>query len=380
MGPGPSDVHSRVYRALSTQLVGHLDPEFLAIMDNLQSMLRTVFRTENRVTIALSGTGSSGMEATIGNLVEPGEKILVCVNGVFGTRMCDVAERVGARVVRLERAWGEVFDASEIRQALEGDPDIRFVSIVHAETSTGALQPLSELGDICQEHGAYLIVDAVTSLAGLDLRVDEWKVDACYSGTQKCLSCPPGLSPVTFSDRAVEKIRGRKSKGVSWYLDLNLIDNYWTEGQRVYHHTAPISMNYALHEALSLVLEEGLENRYARHASNSRSLVAGLEALGFSMLVEDESKRLPMLNSVRIPDGVPDADVRSGLLRDFNIEIGAGLGPFAGKIWRIGLMGESSRRENVLFFLAALETVLKALDTGVKVGAGVDAAMALYRR
>lgn len=320
------------------------------------------------------------MEAAIGNLVEPGEKILVCVNGVFGTRMCDVAERVGGQVVRLERAWGEVFDASEIRQALEGDPDIRFVSIVHAETSTGALQPLSELGDICQEHDAYLIVDAVTSLAGLDLRVDEWKVDACYSGTQKCLSCPPGLSPVTFSDRAVEKIRGRKSKGVSWYLDLNLIDNYWTEGQRVYHHTAPISMNYALHEALSLVLEEGLENRYARHASNSRSLVAGLEALGFSMLVEDESKRLPMLNSVRIPDGVPDADVRSGLLRDFNIEIGAGLGPFAGKIWRIGLMGESSRRENVLFFLAALETVLKALDTGVKVGAGVDAAMALYRR
>jgi alanine-glyoxylate transaminase/serine-glyoxylate transaminase/serine-pyruvate transaminase len=379
MGPGPSDVHTRVYQALSTPLVGHLDPQFLTIMDELQSMLRTAFQTKNRVAISLSGTGSSGMEAALGNLVERGDKILVCINGVFGTRMADVAERVGGNVVRLERPWGEVFDAQEILSALDADPNIRHVSIVHAETSTGALQPLDEIGRICRERDKYLIVDAVTSLGGVDLRVDDWNIDACYSGTQKCLSCPPGLAPITFSARAVDKIRSRAEKGVSWYLDLNLIDSYWTEGKRVYHHTAPISMNYALYAALGLVLEEGLENRFQRHQLNSQALVAGLEGLGFEMLVRDVERRLPMLNSVRIPDGVPDADVRGRLLNDFNVEIGAGLGPFAGKIWRIGLMGESSRRENVLFFLGALETILRDLDVIPAMGKGLEAAMAVYR-
>lgn len=379
MGPGPSDVHERVYQALSTSLVGHLDPQFLAIMDELQSMLRTVFQTENRVAISLSGTGSSGMEAAIGNLVEPGEGVLVCVNGVFGTRMTDVAERVGGRVVRLERPWGEVFDPEEIESALDAHPDIRHVAIVHAETSTGALQPLAEIGKICRARDTYLIVDAVTSLGGLDLRVDEWHIDACYSGTQKCLSCPPGLSPITFSERACEKVRARGQKGVSWYLDLNLIDSYWTEGKRVYHHTAPISMNYALYTALSLVLEEGLEARFKRHQLNSQALVAGLSALGLEMLITDSERRLPMLNSVRIPEGVPDADVRGRLLNEFNIEIGAGLGPFAGQIWRIGLMGESSRREHVLLLLRCLETVLADLGVDATLGRGQEAAQAVFQ-
>ena len=378
MGPGPSCVHPRVYRALSTGLVGHLDPEFLKLMDRLQERLRVVFNTTNLLTISVSGTGSSGMEAVFANLIEPGDAALVGVNGVFGARMADVVERVGGELFRVERPWGEVFAPEEIEQALDRDPKISLVAVVHAETSTGARQPLEEIGRICRARDKLFVVDAVTSLGGIELRVDDWNIDACYSGTQKCLSCPPGLAPVTFGDRAVEKIRKRRSKVVSWYFDMNLIDRYWTEGNRAYHHTAPISMNYALHEALGVLLERGLEESYARHRLNSRALVAGLEAIGLRMFIEDESRRLPMLNSVRLMDRVPDGDVRARLLHDYNIEIGGGLGSLAGEIWRIGLMGESSRREHVLLFLGALESTLHQLAVVERVGSAVEAAGSVY--
>ena len=377
MGPGPSDVHPRVYRALGAPIVGHLDPVFLATMDRIQAMLRTAFGTKNRLTVSVSGTGSSGMEATFVNLVEPGESVLVCINGVFGTRMADIVGRIGGELITIERPWGEVFTIDDVRQALDEHKSVRHVAIVHAETSTGAHQPLAEIGALCRERGVYLIADTVTSLGGVDVRVDDWNIDACYSGTQKCLSCPPGLAPVTFNERAVEKIRARKSKVASWYLDMTMIDNYWSEGSRAYHHTAPISMNYALHEALSLVLEEGLEARWERHARNSRALVAGLEALGFRMFAQ-EGHRLPQLNAVWIPDGVPDAEVRKRLLTEYSLEIGGGLAKFAGKIWRVGTMGESSRRHHVIYFLGALESILKDIGETKSVGAAVEAAGEVY--
>lgn len=377
MGPGPSNVHPRVYRALSTPLVGHLDPEFLALMNSIQDMLRTVFRTANRLTLSISGTGSAGMEAALVNVVEPGDAVLVGVNGVFGSRMADVAARAGAEVERLERPWGEVFSPEEVRAALDARPGIRIVCLVHAETSTGAHQPVAEIGRLCRERDKLLVLDTVTSLGGTEVKVDEWMVDVCYSGTQKCLSCPPGLAPITFSERAAAKARRRATPARSWYLDLNLIDSYWTEGNRAYHHTAPISMNYALHEALAVLLDAGLDPTFERHRVNSRALVAGLEALGFSMFVE-ASHRLPMLNSVVLPEGVPDADIRRRLLEEYNLEIGAGLGQFAGRIWRIGLMGESCRRENVLFFLGALEATLHEAGRLTEMGAGLQAAVDRY--
>jgi alanine-glyoxylate transaminase / serine-glyoxylate transaminase / serine-pyruvate transaminase len=381
MGPGPSQVHPRVYRALATPIVGHLDPEFLKVMDRLQEMLREVFATRNRLTIAVSGTGSAGMEAALVNTVEPGDGVLVCVNGVFGGRMADIVERIGGKLEKIERPWGEVFDPADIRSALDRSPGIKVVAIVHAETSTGAHQPIEAIGKLCRERDRLLVVDAVTSLGGIDLRVDDWGIDVCYSGTQKCLSCPPGLAPITFSDRAVARLRARSRKPVSWYLDLSMIESYWTEGKRAYHHTAPISMNYALHEALALVLEEGLEPRFRRHLLNSRALTAGLEALGFRMFAR-EGHRLTTLNSVWIPEDllrvVPDAQIRKRLLEDSNLEIGGGLGAVAGKIWRIGLMGESSRRENVLFFLTALESVLFSSGYRKGIGAGLDAAVKSY--
>jgi alanine-glyoxylate transaminase/serine-glyoxylate transaminase/serine-pyruvate transaminase len=321
-------------------------------------MMRQVFRTDNRLTISVSGTGSAGMEAVFVNLVEPGDEVLIGVNGVFGTRMTDVVERIGGQVHRLERPWGEVFDAQEIADGLDRHPGTRIVALVHAETSTGAHQPLEEVGRLCQERGVLFAVDAVTSLGGEELRIDEWGIDACYSGTQKCLSCPPGLAPVTFGPRAVDRMDARSTKVVSWYLDLSMIRKYWTEGERVYHHTAPISMNYALHAALELILEEGLEARVERHRRNSRALVAGLEALGFRLFAQ-EGHRLPMLNSVWIPDGVDDAGTRRALLLEHNIEIGAGLGALAGKIWRVGLMGENARDAVVDRFLAALDEELE---------------------
>ena len=376
MGPGPSGVHPRVHEALSSPLVGHLDPQFLGIMDNIQKMLRRLFRTENRLTLAVSGTGSAGMESAFVNVVEPGDEVLVCVNGVFGNRMSDIVERIGGVLHRIDRPWGEVFELSEIEGALASHPEVKAVAIVHAETSTGALQPLEEIGKLCRSSGRLFLVDCVTSLGGERFEADEWNVDVAYSGTQKCLSCPPGLAPVTFSERAVEKLKGRESKVVSWYLDLSMIEKYWTDGERAYHHTAPISMNYALHEALCLVHEEGLEARWERHRRNSAVLVAGLDALGFRLFAQ-EGHRLPMLNAVWIPEGVDDAGFRKALLDDYDIEIGGGLGEVAGKIWRIGLMGETSSRENITTFLGALETLLQAAGRLESPGAGLDAAAAV---
>lgn len=382
MGPGPSDVHPRVYRAMVTPIIGHLDPEFLEVMNRLQEMLRQVFSTRNRLTIAVSGTGSSGMEAALVNVIEPGDSVLVCVNGVFGTRMSDIVERIGGKLEKIERPWGEIFEPDEVKAALDKNPSIQVVAIVHAETSTGAHQPIEAIGRLCRERDKLLVVDSVTSLGGTEVNVDGWNIDVCYSGTQKCLSCPPGLAPITFGDRALAKLRSRSTKPVSWYLDLTMIESYWTEGKRAYHHTAPITMNYALHEALALVLEEGLEPRFQRHRLNSRALVAGLEALGFRMFAR-EGHRLPMLNSVWIPEdllkAVPEAQIRRKLLTEYHLEIGSGLAALAGKIWRIGLMGESCTQENVLFFLTALEKILLEVGFLREMGKGVTAAAGVYR-
>ncbi|HVR75444.1 MAG TPA: alanine--glyoxylate aminotransferase family protein [Planctomycetota bacterium] len=378
MGPGPSMVHARVYEALSRRLDGHLDPEFLALMNETQEMLREVLGTKNRLTISVSGTGSAGMEAALVNLVEPDDEVLVCVNGVFGGRMCEIVERIGGRLQRIERPWGEVFAPEDVRGALEKFPAVRVVAVVNAETSTGAHQPIREIGMLCREREKLLVVDAVTSLGGTEVLVDDWAVDVCYSATQKCLSCPPGLSPITFSDRAVERIRARKKRVTSWYLDMGLIESYWTEGKRAYHHTAPISMNYALHQALAVALEEGLAPRYERHRQNSAALMAGLEALGFLPFAR-EGRRLSMLNAVRLPEGVEDARVRRALLEEYNIEIGGGLGAIAGKVWRIGLMGESSSRENVTAFLSALESILFSMGARKEIGPGLEAAAGVYR-
>ena len=378
MGPGPSDTHPRVLAALGAPTVGHLDPYFLQIMNETQAMLRQVFQTQNALTLAVSGTGSAGMETCVVNLIEPGDKILVCVNGVFGGRMADVAGRAGAQVTTIERPFGEVFAPDQIAEAVARVKP-KVVGIVHAETSTGALQPLPEIANIAHGAGALLLADTVTSLGGTPVKVDEWHLDAVYSGTQKCLSCPPGLAPVTFSPRAVAAIDARKTKVASWYLDMTMVRNYWGQ-DRAYHHTAPINMNYALREALSVALEEGLEARFVRHARNHLALKAGLAAMGLSYAVA-EGIQLPMLNAVLIPAGIDDLKVRQQLLDDFGIEVGGGLGPMKGKTWRIGLMGETSTPRNVLLLLAALERCLLG-DQSYKCpsGAGVSAANETYRR
>lgn len=375
MGPGPSDVPHRVLAALAAPTVGHLDPYFLQIMDELQTMLRQVFCTQNKLTLAVSGTGSAGMETTVVNLIEPGDKMVVCVNGVFGGRMADVARRAGAEVFLLERPYGEIFDAAEIEAALKKH-NPKVVGIVNAETSTGAHQPVEDIAKLCHAHGALILVDCVTSLGGVPVEVDAWELDAVYSGTQKCLSCPPGLSPVTFSDRAVAAIDARKTKVQSWYLDMQMVKDYWGSS-RAYHHTAPINMNYSLHEALRLVLEEGLPARFARHKKNHIALRDGLAAMGIQYTVP-ETHRLPMLNAVKIPAGVDDAAVRKQLLTEFGIEIGGGLGPWKGQVWRVGLMGAASSSSNVLLFLAALEKCLLDKGANIPAGAGVAAANASY--
>jgi len=377
LGPGPSDVHPRVLSALARPSVGHLDPYFLALMDGLQDGLRKLFRTQNRMTFAVSGTGSAGMETAIVNLLEPGDSIVVGVNGVFGARMCDVAERAGARVTRIERPWGESFAPDEVERVVAAAKP-KVVGLVMAETSTGAWQPIDEITQVVHDAGALLLVDAVTSLGGMPVEVDAWEIDAIYSGTQKCLGCPPGLAPVSFSERAMEVILSRAAKVQSWYLDVTMLANYWGS-DRVYHHTAPINMSYALHEAVQLILEEGLENCFARHALNHRALKAGLGALGIEYSAQ-EGRQLPMLNAVRVPDGVDDAQVRSGLLGRFGIEIGGGLGAFKGKVWRIGLMGHSSRANNVYALLSALEELLTAQGCTIEPGAGVAAAVEVYHR
>jgi alanine-glyoxylate transaminase/serine-glyoxylate transaminase/serine-pyruvate transaminase len=360
---------------MAAPLVGHLDPDFLGLMTETQDSLRRLFRTQNPVTFAVSGTGSAGMEACVVNLVEPGDRVVVGVNGVFGQRMAEVAARAGAAVTVIERAWGEVFDPGQIGEVLRKVRP-KVLGIVHAETSTGAWQPVSEVGALCQETDTLLLLDAVTSLGGVPVETDRWGVDAVYSGTQKCLSCPPGLAPVSFSPRAVEAIRRRGTKVASWYLDVTLVGRYWGE-ERFYHHTAPITMIYALAEALRLVHEEGLEARFARHRRNHRALQAGLVALGMSY-VPPEGRQLPMLNAVRIPAGADDATTRKRLLAGFGIEIGGGLGEFKGKVWRIGLMGHSCRPNNVLLFLAALEQCLQAQGVENAAGEGVAAANRVY--
>jgi alanine-glyoxylate transaminase/serine-glyoxylate transaminase/serine-pyruvate transaminase len=354
LGPGPSDVPARVLQALGAPTLGHLDPEYLKLMDETRQMLREVFRTQNEMTLAMSGTGSAGMETVAVNLLEPGDAAIVCVNGVFGSRMKDVMERCGARVHAIEAPWGETIPAERVAEALKAVPDAKVFGIVHAETSTGAHQPLEEISRLVHDAGALFAVDAVTSLGGLPLEVDAWGIDACYSGTQKCLSCPPGLSPVTFSPRALARMDARKTKVQSWYLDMTMIRNYWS-ADRVYHHTAPINMTYALREALAMVLEEGLENRITRHRRNHLALRAGLEAIGLAFIPKES---LTTLNAIHVPEGVDEAAVRRRLLNEYGIEIGAGLGPFKGKALRIGLMGSSSSQRNVMLVLAALENIL----------------------
>jgi alanine-glyoxylate transaminase/serine-glyoxylate transaminase/serine-pyruvate transaminase len=354
LGPGPSETPARVLAALAAPTLGHLDPEYLRIMDETRTLLQEVFRTKNMLTLAVPGTGSAGMEACVANLIEPGDEAIICVAGAFGARMAEMADRHGATVVKVEVPWGKTVEPDAVAAALKAHPRAKLVGIVHAETSTGAHQPLEEISRLVHDAGALLLVDAVTSLGGHELPVDDWRIDACYSGTQKCLSCPPGLAPVTFSAAALEAMDRRKTKVRSWYLDMSLIRNYWS-ADRVYHHTAPVNMTYALREALLCVREEGLEARIARHRENHLALRAGLEALGLSYIPE---RSLAPLNAISVPAGADDAQVRARLLADYGIEIGGGLGPFKGKAWRIGLMGASSSRRNVTLFLAALEAIL----------------------
>lgn len=356
MGPGPSQVDPRVLKAMATPLVGHLDPQFLTIMNDMQAMLREVMQTENRLTFAVPGTGSAAMEAAFANMLEPGDKILIGINGYFGHRMVDMAERYGAEVHTITRPWGQVFTPQEVEAALDTS-GAKVLAVVHAETSTGAMQPVDELAKLIHARDGYIIVDTVTSLGGLPVRVDEVGIDVCYSGGQKALSCPPGASPLSFSDRALERIQNRKTKVANWYLDATMLANYWGT-ERVYHHTAPISMNYALYESLRAILDEGLEARWQRHQANAQLLWDGLESLDMVLHVE-EPYRLPTLTTVRIPSGVDEAAVRKSLLHDYNIEIGGGLGELKGIVWRIGLMGYSSRKENVLLLLAALEKLMR---------------------
>jgi len=374
MGPGPSDVNPRILEAMSRPTIGHLDPAFVAMMDETKELLRYAFQTDHELTMPISAPGSAGMEACFVNLVEPGDKVIVCQNGVFGGRMKENVERCGGTAVMVEDEWGKAVDTGKVEEALKANPDARVLAFVHAETSTGAISDAEALAKLAHAHDCLVIADTVTSLGGSPLKVSEWGLDAVYSGSQKCLSCTPGLSPVTFSDRAVEAVKNRKSRVQSWFLDLNLVLGYWgSGGKRAYHHTAPVNTLYGLHEALVVLEEEGIENSWQRHQSNHLALRAGIEAMGLSFVV-DEAERLPQLNSVSIPDGVDDAAVRSRLLNDYSLEIGAGLGPMAGKIWRIGLMGFASNSKNVLNCLGALDAVLSDMGAPIKSGVAVAAA------
>ena len=377
MGPGPSMVHPRVLHALSLPLLGHLDPLFLGLMNDIQALLRATFQTGNEFTVALSGTGSAGMEAVITNLIEPGDRAIVGVNGVFGSRLATMVERAGGTALRIEAPWGTTIPLDLLQDRLSHAGPVKAVVLVQAETSTGAWQPLSEIGTLCRTHDALFIVDAVTSLGGIPVEVDAWGIDACYSGTQKCLSCPPGLAPLTLSPRALNVIRHRRTPSRSWYLDLSLIADYWSDQTRAYHHTAPISMLYGLREALRLVQEEGLETRFARHQLNSDALLAGLRTLDLLPL-PPIGHRLPTLNCVTLPDRLDDQTVRTRLLNDHGIEIGGGLGPLRGRVWRIGLMGESCRQAYVLTLLNALEDILARNGRLSQPGCAVQAAVETY--
>ncbi len=372
MGPGPSNVAPSVLQAMAKPLVGHLDPVFVKLMEEIKAMLRAVFQTRHEMTFPVSGTGSAGMEFCFVNLVEPGDEVIIGVNGVFGGRMVDVAQRCGANVTKVEAAWGRIIEAQQVADALKQARRPKLVAMVHAETSTGALTPVEEISRLAHEAGAVFVLDTVTSLAGCPVDIDGWNVDAVYSGTQKCLSCPPGLAPASLGPRALEIASKRKTKVSSWYLDVNLLASYWGQ-DRVYHHTAPISMNYGLHEALRLVLAEGLENRWRRHEQHHRALKRGLAAMGLDYSAQ-EGHQLWQLNAVNVPAGVDEAALRKRLLDDFNIEIGAGLGPLKGKVWRIGLMGETSTMANVRTFLAALGQILNESGRKTNVEAALSAA------
>ncbi|TAE33941.1 MAG: alanine--glyoxylate aminotransferase family protein [Cytophagales bacterium] len=357
MGPGPSDAHPRVLNAMARPLIGHLDPEFIRMMDEVKAMVQQAFITQNNLTFVVSAPGSAGMETCLVNLLEPGDECIICVNGVFGGRMVDIAERCGATVHRVDTEWGRVTEPDQIRKALDACPKPKLVALVHAETSTGARQPLEEISKLVHEADSLLVVDAVTSFCGVPLKVDEWGIDAIYTGTQKCLSAPPGLSPISFSEAAVRVLDNRKTKVQSWFLDLTMVKNYWSGAKRAYHHTGPVSSIFALHEALNIVLEEGLEARWARHQVVHQHLRTELEKRGFRFLVE-ESYRLPNLNSVFLPDGLDEVQLRSQLLNQYNIEVGGGLGAFAGKIWRVGIMGESATRNHVNMLVGALDELM----------------------
>ena len=374
MGPGPLDIHPRVYRALTSPVIGHMDPAYFKILDQIGEGLRQVFQTQNQVTQATPGTGTSGMEACVANLMEPGDPVLVCVHGYFGDRVRLMAERQEAEVTVIEGEWGKPTDPQKVAEALKAKA-YKVITVVHAETSTGVLQPMDDIVSLAKEHGVMILLDTVTSLGGVELKADEWGLDAAYSCSQKCIGCPPGLAPVTFSDRAVEAAKSRKHPIRSWYLDITLLEKYWGS-TRMYHHTSSSTLNYALLEALLLIEEEGLQNRFERHLRNHRALVAGVEAMGMEMLVEAEY-RLPTLNTIRVPEGIDEAKVRGYLLETFNLEIGAGLGALAGQVWRVGLMGYSSSAENVLFFLSAISRALALQDYKTDLAAGSEAAMSL---
>lgn len=374
MGPGPSGAHPRVLRAMTAPILGHLDPEFLKIMDECRVMLRQVLVTDNEVTIATPGTGTSGMEAGVMNIIEPGDKAVVGICGYFGERIALMAERAGGVVTRVNAPWGSPTDADAVEQAVKAAGNVKMVAVVHAETSTGVRTPIEPFAAIAKAAGALLLVDCVTSLGGIPVEADKWGADVIYSGTQKCLSAPPGVAPVTFSPRAWDAVKARETPCNSFYLDMQLLEAYW-DNRRGYHHTAPISMIYALHEALALVLEEGLEQRWARHERNGRAFQQGLEAMGL-VLHADEAYRLPVLTTVRIPEGVNDLEVRNALLKRHGIEIGGGLGDLRAKVWRIGLMGESSNPGNVLLALSSLARILKEQGFNANGNAGIDAATA----
>ena len=375
LGPGPSNADPRILQAMGRTLVSHFDPEFFTIMDEIQELMRYAFQTANSLTLPISGTGTAGMEAAVYNAIEPGDRVLVCVAGYFSDRICQMVQRCGGELIRIDTEWGQAVDPGQVETALKKSK-VKLAALVHAETSTGMLQPLPEISRLVHEHGALLLVDTVTSLGGCPLKVDEWQLDMVYSGSQKCLNCPPGLAPLTFSPQAEQALDARKHPVQSWYLDLSQIRHYWGP-QRAYHHTVPISLNYALREALRLVQEEGLEARWQRHQHNHRALMAGLLAMGLQPFAQ-AGYRLPSLNTVRVPEGISDAKVRGRLLQDYGIEIGGGLGKVKGQIWRIGLMGCNSTRKTVLTFLTALEAVLRAEGYAMDAGAALAAAEEVY--
>lgn len=380
MGPGPSDVSPRVLAAMARPTIGHLDPEFIRMMDEVKEMLKNLFKTKNELTMPISAPGSAGMEACFVNLIEPGDKVIVCQNGVFGGRMKENVVRFGGECILVEDEWGTAVSIEKVKAAFAANSDVKALAFVHAETSTGVCSDAKALCELAQANGALTIVDAVTSLGGVNVDVDGWGIDAIYSGTQKCLSCPPGISPVSFSAKAVEAVQNRSTPVPSWFLDTNLVMGYWGGGgKRAYHHTAPVNSLYALHEALVMLEEEGLDNAYTRHQKHHLALRAGLEAMGIGFLV-DEDSRLPQLNSVLIPEGVDDAAVRTALLQNYNLEIGAGLGALAGKVWRIGLMGTASTQRNVMLCLDALENTLAGMDAPIKVGVAAQAAAAVFAK